>query len=129
MNQNPAPPSIWARLAFGIALVIVIEALFAGLMLSGHGWARAAHAMTAMLLFVAALITGLAALMARSRMDSGSLLGLNFLALAAAVAVQATLGVMFAHGVNVLWVHVPLGVALFGFAGRLIGSARGMIRL
>lgn len=46
------------------------------------------------------------------------------MALAAAVFVQTAIGHMAAKGAPLLWVHVPLGVALFGLAAQALACAR-----
>ena len=44
--------------------------------------------------------------------------------LAAAVFLQTAVGRATAKGDNLLWLHVPLGVALVGFAGQAAAVAR-----
>jgi heme A synthase len=101
----------WRLVAIALAAGVFLEAAFAGAMLSGQGWARAAHGATAGLLVAAAAVAGLAALATRRGRSLG--LGWTLLALAAGLIVQAALGALTAHrGANLLWAHVPLGVLL-----------------
>jgi hypothetical protein len=51
-------------------------------------------------------------------------LGLALLSLAAMLLLQAAAGALTAKGTNLLWVHVPLGVALYGFAMRAAARLR-----
>jgi hypothetical protein len=114
----------WGVVTTVIVAAVFIEAVFAGAMLSGAGWARKAHAAGALVLIVATLAAGLAATAALRRVSQGLRLGLTLLALAAVVVVQTALGRSAAHGANLLWLHVPLGVALVGLAGQTVAAAR-----
>lgn len=128
-GQQASTQSIpkWWRLICALLLVaILIEAIFAGAMLSGAEWALAAHRATAAILILSALAAGTVALITLRRVPHGLRLGLTLMALAAALIVQATAGAMSAKGANLLWVHVPLGVALFGVARLAVDSARRM---
>jgi hypothetical protein len=108
----------WSVITGLIALAVLCEAIFAGAMLSRVDWALKAHAVNAGILIAAALIAGLLALIRLRRIPGGVKLGRTVLSLGAVVVLQAALGDLSAKGVNLLWVHVPLGVALFGFATR-----------
>lgn len=44
--------------------------------------------------------------------------------LAAVILLQTALGRFSAAGANLLWLHVPLGVALVGFAAQAANAAR-----
>jgi hypothetical protein len=114
----------WVPVTVVLAADLFVEAIFAGAMLSGAPWARAAHAANAALLILASLIAGLAAIAALRRVPQGLRLGLTLLALAALVLVQTGLGRASAHGAHLLWLHVPLGVALVGGAMQSVAVAR-----
>jgi hypothetical protein len=114
----------WGRFAALLTLAVFTEAVFAGAMLSGAPWARPAHAATAMALIASAVAASLAALVTLRRVAGGPRLGRTLLALAGALVLQAALGAMTRHGANLLWLHVPLGVALVGLAGQAWASAR-----
>ena len=102
---------------------VFAESVFAGAMLSGVDWARAAHSLTAALLTASTLIVGLVSIFMLRRIPHGPRLSLTLLSLAAVIFVQMVVGRFVAHGANLLWVHVPLGVALVGFAGRAAAVA------
>jgi hypothetical protein len=114
----------WSVITAAIVTVIFIEAVFAGAMLSGAPWAHAAHRATALALILATSVAGLSATLGLRRVSHGLRLGLMLLGLAAAIVVQTALGRATTHGANLLWVHVPLGVALVGLAAQAVASAR-----
>jgi hypothetical protein len=118
----------WSVIAVLIALAVLCEAIFAGAMLSGVEWAHRAHAVNAGILIASALIAGCAAVVRLRGVPQGVRLGRMLLSLGAVVFLQAALGALSAKGVNLLWVHVPLGVAIFGFATRAMLGARGLGR-
>jgi len=114
----------WSIVTVGLAFAIFAQAVFAGAMLSGFDWARAAHAANALIVVGVTFTAGLAAIVTLRRTRNGLKLGLLLLGLAAAVFVQFALGRLAAKGANLMWVHVPLGVVLVGFAGQAIAVAR-----
>jgi len=116
----------WSVITTLLLAAIFIEAVFAGAMLSGVDWARTAHRANAAILIASTLIAGLAAVVTLRRVAHGLKLGLILLSLAVAILLQAAIGALSAKGANLLWVHVPLGVALFGLAGRAAAIARRM---
>lgn len=129
--DRPTEPSRNLRRWWGAVTVVLVaavftEAVFAGAMLSGAAWARAAHRLGALGLVGAAVAVGLIAVVTLRRIAHGLKLGLTLLALSAALLVQMVLGTASAHGANLLWLHVPLGVALVGLAGQAAASARGL---
>ncbi|MBS0409950.1 MAG: hypothetical protein JSR86_08555 [Proteobacteria bacterium] len=123
---DPGRASI--RLWRAVTLVLVagffLEAVFAGAMLSGAGWALKAHALTAGLLIASTATAGLLSALTLRRFPPGLRLGLVLLALAAAAFVQSAVGALTAKGHNLAWLHIPLGVALVGLAGQAAASAR-----
>jgi len=116
----------WSVVTSLLVLAIFIEAVFAGAMLSGIEWARTAHSVNAAILVASTAIAGLVSIITLRRVEHGRRLGLTLLLLAMVVLVQAAIGALTAKGANLLWVHVPLGVALFGLAAQ---AARGAGRL
>jgi hypothetical protein len=116
--------NVWIVVGAALMAVVFIEAVFAGAMLSGAPWARAAHRLTAMVLTGSTLLAAVAALIALRRRPGGLPLGLTLLGMAATLFAQAALGAMTAKGANLLWLHVPLGVALVGLAGQALAGAR-----
>ncbi len=115
----------WRAVTALLVAAVFAEAVLAGAILSGVGWARAAHGATAGLLIVSTAIAGLVALVTLRRVPHGARLGLTLLSLAVALLLQAVIGALTAKGgANLLWVHVPLGVALVGFAAQAVADAR-----
>lgn len=126
IDSTHAPRHGW-RIATGIlALAVFAEAVFAGAMLSGAEWARRAHIMSAAALIVLSLASALVALVALRRVENGPRLGLMLLGFAAVLLAQAAIGALSAKGANLMWLHVPLGVALVGLAGQAAASARSL---
>lgn len=115
---------VWSIVTVGLMFAIFAQAVFAGAMLSGFEWARAAHAANASIVLGATFAAGLIATVTLRRMRNGLKLGLLLLGLAAAVFLQFALGWLAAKGANLMWLHVPLGVVLVGLAGQAVASAR-----
>jgi hypothetical protein len=92
------------------------EAVFAGAMLSGEPWARTAHAVNAGVMIALTAAMRVAAFVTLRRITHGLLFSLAMLSLAAAAALQIAAGKLSAEGFNLMWVHVPLGVAVIGLA-------------
>jgi hypothetical protein len=118
----------WGVITSLIVLAVLMEAVLAGAMLSGVSGARAAHAVTAAIVIVSSLTAGLICVITLRRISHGLKLGLTLLSLAAVLFLQAALGALSAKGTNLLWIHIPLGVALFGFALRAAAGARRLCR-
>lgn len=114
----------WGVITILLAADLFIEAVLAGAMLSGAPWARPAHAANAAVLVASTIVAGLVCLITLRRVPHGLRLGLTLLALGAAVVLQAAVGKASAHGAHLLWVHVPLGVALVGLATQAAAGAR-----
>jgi hypothetical protein len=55
-------------------------------------------------------------------------MAVSLLALAAALAFQTAVGLRAADGERLLWLHIPLGVALTGFTANLETAARALRR-
>jgi hypothetical protein len=114
----------WSAVTIALAVGVFAEAVFAGAMLSGAPWARGAHMAFAALLIVSTAAAGLVAALGLRRIPEGLRLGLTLLGLAAGLTLQFALGRASAHGANLLWAHIPLGVALVGLAMRAFADAR-----
>lgn len=114
----------WTAITVALAAAVFTEAIFAGAILSGVGWARMAHSANALLLIVSAFAASLVALVTLRRVAHGLKLGLTLSMLGSAILLQAVVGKSAAGGANLLWVHVPLGVALVGFAMHAVARAR-----
>ncbi|HEX2591224.1 MAG TPA: hypothetical protein VHL34_06995 [Rhizomicrobium sp.] len=118
--------SVWRTITAFLVLAAFLEAVFAGAMLSGIDGARAAHALTAAVLVAATLLASVLAILTLYRMPDGRRLGLMLMLLAAMVFAQAVIGALTAKSVNLLWLHIPLGVAVFGLAVRIATRARDL---
>jgi len=118
------PQHVWRVVTVVLVLAIFAQAVFAGAMLSGLEWAHAAHAANAVVVTGATIGAGLVAIITLRRKRNGLRLGLLLLGLAAVVFLQFALGRMAAKGANLMWAHVPLGVALVGLAGQAVAGAR-----
>ncbi len=126
--REPGAPGIWIAIARLLMVAVFVQSIFAGLLLSGELWGRTAHRLTAFSLIAAALLTGIAALLTLLRTEGGPRLAGSLLALAAALVLQAAVGIRSADGERLLWLHVPLGVALTGFTANLEAAARRLRR-
>ena len=114
----------WSVITIVLVFAIFAQAVFAGAMLSGFDWGRTAHSVGAIVLIAATLSAGLVAIVTLRQITHGPKLGLTLLLLAAAIFLQTAVGRAAAKGDNLLWLHVPLGVALVGFAGQAVTGAR-----
>jgi len=114
----------WTAVTTLLVAAVFSEAVFAGVMLSGVGWGRTAHAVIAVVLIASTLVAGLVSAVTLRRIPRGSKLGWTLLTLAMVVFLQTALGRSSARGAHLLWVHVPLGVALVGVAGQAAAGAR-----
>jgi hypothetical protein len=128
LGQPQGPPRAlrrwWGVTAIALVAAVFIEAVFAGAMLSGAGWARPAHAATALLLVVSSAVAGLIGLFTLRRVPHGLRFSLTLMSLAIVLFVQMALGRLSAHGAGLLWLHVPVGVALVGLAMQAAATAR-----
>ena len=115
-----------------LVVAVFTQSIFAGALLSGQGWGRIAHGITALVLVAVTLGAGIVAALAVRGMgrDASGLAGM-LLVLAVLLFAQTVIGRLSAEGESLLWLHVPLGVALVGLAvqpariaGRLVGRGR-----
>lgn len=114
----------WSVITALLAIAIFLQAVFAGAMLSGSGPARAAHISTAIILAVSAVAASLVCFVTLRRIPNGQKLAFTLSMLAVTVFLQTATGKLSAGGANLLWVHVPLGVALLGLAAQAFAYAR-----
>ncbi|MEQ8268054.1 MAG: hypothetical protein RH982_12725 [Parvibaculum sp.] len=114
----------WSIITILLVAAIFIEAVFAGAMLSGAGWARTAHTVNAVMLMASTITAGLVSVVALRHVPYGRKFGLILVSLAAAVFLQTALGILSARGANLMWVHVPLGVALVWLAAQAAAGVR-----
>jgi hypothetical protein len=109
----------WSVITGLIVVGVFMQSVFAGLLLSGEGWGRTAHSITAVMLISGTLIASVvAAIMLRRVSDTGGKLALLLFGLAVVLVLQTIVGQLSAEGksllfgANLLWLHIPLGVAL-----------------
>jgi hypothetical protein len=114
----------WVVMTALLLAIFFLEAVFAGAMLSGVGWARRAHALTAAVLIASTLAAGVVSMATLRRIPNGPRLSLILLSLPVVAFLQAGVGAMTAKGANLAWIHVPLGVALVGLAAQALATAR-----
>jgi cytochrome bd-type quinol oxidase subunit 2 len=105
-----------------LALLVFAQAVFAGLFLDGNAAWRQWHAVNGMALIplLALLATVLAVLLWRSGRPGW--IALASLALLLAIVVQNAMG-----QTSLVAVHVPLGVAILGLIGALLGRTRNLV--
>jgi hypothetical protein len=105
-----------------LALLVFAQAVFAGLFLDGNQAWRDWHAVNGMLLIplLALLQVVLAVLLWRSG-GGPAWIALAGLALLLAIVLQNAMG-----QTSQLAVHVPLGVAILGLVGTLLGRTRNL---
>jgi hypothetical protein len=131
--MTPASARAWAVLTRLLVVAVFSQSIFAGVLLSGESWGRTAHGFTALALVAVTLMAGIAAALTVRRVGrDGRTLTILLLALGVILFAQMVIGRLSAEGENLLWLHVPLGVALVGFtvqpfriAGRLAVQGRG----
>jgi hypothetical protein len=116
----------WSAIAILLAAAVFAQAVFAGLMLSGIEWGYAAHEVNAVALIATALLAGLVSIGTLHRIVNGPKLALTLLALALLIFLQTAIGKSSAAGANLMWLHIPLGVALVGVAARAVAVARSL---
>lgn len=116
----------WIGITALLGTTIFGQAVFAGLMLSGTDWAHSAHMVTALALVASSFAATLVAAITLRRVPNGAKLALVLLLLSASVFAQTAVGRSSAQGGNLMWVHVPLGIGLVGFAMRAFSAARSL---
>lgn len=119
IDATRAVPQWWSVMIVLLAVAVFGEAIFAGAMLSGAGWAHTAHAVNARILIATTIVAGLVAAITLRRSPRGKRIGWILLSFAGLLVIQSALGALTAKGSNLLWAHVPLGIALFGIVAHL----------
>jgi hypothetical protein len=119
-----SPARGWIAFTTIITVGVFFQAVTAGRILVGDGWARDIHRATAGLLLVAAIAGGIVAVVRLRDRAGGREFGLMLVAMGVALLVQYGLGSAAADGKDTLWIHIPLGVALLALMMRLEMRAR-----
>jgi hypothetical protein len=125
-----APPAsratarTWMVFTTVLTWAVFLQAVTAGRILTGDEWARDAHRLVAGLLFIAAVVGGLVALVRLRDRAGGRRFAVLLVAMGVGLFVQHGLGSAAADGEDTLWIHVPLGVALVGLMMRVEMLAR-----
>jgi hypothetical protein len=103
----------WSAITGIIVVGVFMQSVFAGLLLSGEGWGRTAHSITAVLLIAGTLLASVvAAITVRRVSKTGGKLALLLFGLTVVLVIQTIVGQLSADSRNLLWLHVPLGVTL-----------------
>ncbi len=123
-----ANTALWAALARLLTIAVFAQSIFAGVFLSGEGWGRTAHRLTAYGLVAITLAAGVVAMVALSSTGVGRQFAFRFVGFGIGLVIQMTVGILAADGERLLWLHIPLGVALVGAAAGLEGAARALRR-
>ena len=114
----------WIRRLVVINLGLVgLQALSAGLLMSGYGRAIAVHAIVAVVLQVGALIQAIAAVVLWRRRRAPAWVARISIGLFVIVSLQTGLGFR-----KLFWLHVPIGVGLFGGLTRQAGQLDNLPR-
>ena len=107
-----------------LVIVVFSQSIFAGVLLSGEPWGRTAHGWTALGLVIGTLVAGIVAALSLRGVGGGRRLSGMLAALSLLLFVQMVVGRRSAEGANLLWLHVPLGVALVGMMVQPAIAAR-----
>jgi len=121
-SDGPGLARGWVALARLFSLAVFAQSIFAGFLLSGYGWGRTAHEMTAYALVLAAPLAAIVAAVTAHHSAAGRRLALLLGALAVGLAAQTVVGIVSASGQRLMWIHVPLGVILIALAAGLQGA-------
>lgn len=113
---SPAARRGWSAATALLMWGVFLQSVTAGRILRGDDWAGSTHRSAAGLLFVATVVAAIVALATLRQHPLGRRMATILCGLAVALIVQHRLGAMAADGEDVLWLHVPVGVALVGFA-------------
>lgn len=130
-DTRPSPGAVrgWSVLTGLLVIGVFTQSVFAGLLLSGEGWGRTAHGINALALVAVALVASVvAAITLRGVSGGGGRLAVLLFGLAVVLAIQTIVGRISAEGTNLLWLHVPLGVALVGLTVQPARAARRLRR-
>jgi hypothetical protein len=106
-----------------LALLVFGQAVFAGLFLDGHAAWRPWHAVNGMLVIPLLALGAVVLAVVQWRSGGPGWMALAGLALLLAIIVQNVMGQS-----GQVAVHVPLGVAILGLVGALLGRTRNLAR-
>lgn len=115
---------LWAVSTWLLLAAVFSQSIFAGFLLSGDEWGRTAHGFMALGLVATTLVVGIAAAITLRHAPQGRRLAAWLFALAVCLAIQTVVGRRSAEGEDLLWLHVPLGVALVGLTLQPVRVAR-----
>lgn len=115
---------LWVVATRLVAIAVFAQAALAGQFLSGQQWARPLHRSLAVGLVITTVGMGLVALWRLHRLESGVRFAVALLGLGLGLLVQMTVGLLSADGHRLLWLHIPLGVALLGYSVDMVQRAR-----
>lgn len=118
----------WKVVTRLLVWAVFSQSIFAGVLLSGESWGRTAHGWTALGLVVATLLASIAAAVTLRWLRDGVRLAFMLAGLSLVLAIQMVVGRLSAEGENLLWLHVPLGVALVGLMVQPLLVARRLDR-
>jgi hypothetical protein len=112
------PVAVWLLRVAGVlfALSVLAQAVLAGLFVTGDVGMLTMHGTNAVVVAVAALLYIVAAIIL-VRKDRGA----RRLVILGVVAFVLTFVQIAVGGAQILWLHIPLGVAIFATAVRLVG--------
>ena len=119
---------VWQVVTTVLMLAIFSQAITAGLLLRGDGWAQTVHRTAAGALVAATFVAGVVALVTLRGEPRGRRMGTLLVVLAVGLVVQYALGAAAVDGKDVLWIHVPLGVGLIGLMDKVQLLSTGKLR-
>ena len=119
---------VWQVVTTVLMLAIFSQAITAGLLLRGDGWAETFHRTAAGVLVAATFVAGIVALATLRDERRGRRMGALLVVLAIGLVVQYALGAAAVAGKDVLWIHVPLGVGLIGLMDKVQLLATGKLQ-
>jgi hypothetical protein len=119
---------VWQVVTTVLTLGIFSQAITAGLLLRGDGWAQTFHRSAAGVLVVGTFLAGIVALATLRDEARGRRMGIMLVVLAVGLVVQYALGTAAVDGKDVLWIHIPLGVGLIGLIDHVQLVAAGKMR-
>jgi hypothetical protein len=119
---------VWQAVTTVLMLAIFSQAITAGLLLRGDGWAQTVHRTAAGILVAATFVAGLVALVTLRDESRGRRMGTLLVVLAVGLVVQYALGAAAVDGKDVLWIHIPLGVGLIGLMDKVQLLSTGKLR-
>jgi hypothetical protein len=118
----------WQVVTTVLMLAIFSQAITAGLLLRGDGWAQTVHRTAAGVLVAATLLAGIVALVTLRGEPRGRRMGIMLVVLAVALVVEYALGAAAVDGEDVLWIHIPVGVGIIGLMDHVQLVATGKMR-